>query len=104
MNVLDNAAFGLEMQGFGRQERHEQALDWLARLALADFADHYPHQLSGWMRQRVAIARAFLANQQIFLMDEPFGALDAQTRLVLYTKGVAPFVEAGAENGALCHA
>lgn len=83
MTVLDNVAFGLEMQGVGRQERHYQAHTFIEKVGLADFAHNYPHQLSGGMRQRVALARAFLADPQILLMDEPFGALDAQTRLVL---------------------
>jgi len=83
MTVLENVAFGLEMQGVGRQERHHQAHAFIEKVGLADFAHSYPHELSGGMRQRVAITRAFLADPQILLMDEPFGALDAQTRLVL---------------------
>jgi len=83
MTVLDNVAFGLEMQGVGRQERHERARAFIDRVGLLPFATNYPHELSVGMRQRVGIARAFVADAPILLMDEPFGSLDAQTRLVL---------------------
>jgi NitT/TauT family transport system ATP-binding protein len=83
MSVLDNAAFGLEMMGIGQRERHARARAFIERVGLAAFAHSYPHELSVGMRQRVAIARAFVTDPDILLMDEPFGALDAQTRLVL---------------------
>jgi NitT/TauT family transport system ATP-binding protein len=83
MSVLDNVAFGLEMQRVAKQKRHQLAHEFIQRVGLNGFANNYPHELSGGMRQRVALARAFLADPQILLMDEPFGALDAQTRLVL---------------------
>jgi NitT/TauT family transport system ATP-binding protein len=83
ISVLDNAAFGLEMQGVERQERRERARAFIDKVGLAAFANNYPHELSVGMRQRVAIARAFVADPEILLMDEPFGSLDAQTRLVL---------------------
>jgi NitT/TauT family transport system ATP-binding protein len=83
MTVLDNLAFGLEMQGIGRAERVERAMAFADRLGLAAFARHYPHELSVGMRQRVDIGRAFVADAPLLLMDEPFGALDAQTRRVL---------------------
>jgi NitT/TauT family transport system ATP-binding protein len=83
MTVQDNVAFGLEMQGIGREKRRQEAQDFLCKVGLADFIHSYPHELSGGMRQRVAILRAFLANPQILLMDEPFGSLDSQTRLVM---------------------
>jgi NitT/TauT family transport system ATP-binding protein len=83
MTVLENVAFGLERQGVQRRERHQRACAFIERVGLADFVHSYPHELSGGMKQRVAIVRAFLADPQILLMDEPFGALDAQTRLVL---------------------
>jgi NitT/TauT family transport system ATP-binding protein len=83
MTVLDNVAFGLEMQGVDRKERRAQAYDLLMKVGLDGFYYSYPHELSGGMRQRVAILRAFLANPLILLMDEPFGALDSQTRLVM---------------------
>lgn len=83
MTVQDNVAFGLEMQGIGRDKRRWEARDFLGKVGLADFIHSYPHELSGGMRQRVAILRAFLANPQILLMDEPFGSLDSQTRLVM---------------------
>jgi NitT/TauT family transport system ATP-binding protein len=86
MTVLDNVAFGLEMQGVGRLERHERARAYLQRVGLAAFANHLPHELSVGMRQRVGIGRAFVAESPILLMDEPFGALDAQTRWVLQTE------------------
>lgn len=81
--VKDNVAFGLEMRGVPRQERYEIVMDWLQRVGLYKFADSYPHQLSGGMKQRVSIARAFANDPEVLLMDEPLGALDAQTRAVL---------------------
>jgi len=83
MTVLDNVAFGLEMRGMARQKRRDQARDFVERVGLSSFADSYPHELSVGMRQRVGIARAFVTDPQMLLMDEPFGSLDAQTRLVL---------------------
>jgi len=83
MNVIDNVAFGLEMRGVPRKERYERSLDFLKRVGLAQYATRNPHELSVGMRQRIAIARAFVNNPEILLMDEPFGSLDAQTRLIL---------------------
>lgn len=78
--VLENVAFGLEMRNVPRQERRAVALDYLGKVGLARFAGAFPHQLSGGMKQRVAIARALATGPDILLMDEPFAALDAQTR------------------------
>lgn len=83
MTVLDNVAFGLEVQGIEQNLRREKAAEFLKKVGLVNFSQAYPHQLSGGMRQRVAILRAFLADPQILLMDEPFGPLDSQTRLVM---------------------
>ena len=83
MTVLDNVAFGLEMQGMGQQERHRRARAFIEKVGLEHFANSYPHELSVGMSQRVGISRAFVADAQILLMDEPFGSLDAQTRRVL---------------------
>ncbi len=82
-NVIDNVAFGLEMRGYSKTVRHEIALDWLDRVGLRKFAHNYPHQLSGGMKQRVSIARALANDPEVLLMDEPLGALDAQTRTVM---------------------
>ncbi|MEM6430503.1 MAG: ABC transporter ATP-binding protein [Deinococcota bacterium] len=81
--VLHNVAFGLEMRGVGKRERLETANVWLNRVGLSKFADYYPSQLSGGMKQRVAIARALANDPDVLLMDEPLGALDAQTKAVL---------------------
>jgi NitT/TauT family transport system ATP-binding protein len=80
LTVKKNVMFGLERAGHGRDSSEEEARQWIDLVGLSKFENSYPHQLSGGMKQRVAIARA-LANQPgILLMDEPFGALDAQTR------------------------
>ncbi|MDR7418087.1 MAG: ABC transporter ATP-binding protein [Armatimonadota bacterium] len=81
--VLENVVFGLEMRGVPSPEREAAGRAWIERVGLRDFTDAYPRQLSGGMRQRVGIARAFANDPQILLMDEPMGALDAQTRLLL---------------------
>ncbi|MFK4232345.1 ABC transporter ATP-binding protein [Pseudomonas guariconensis] len=79
-SVLDNVAFGLKMQGMGKVERQRRAQDMLQRVGLADFAERWPSQLSGGMQQRAEIARVLINRPHLLLMDEPFGALDAQTR------------------------
>ena len=78
--TLANVTFGLEQQGLGRRERVERARENLALVGLTGFEDRYPHELSGGMKQRVAIARSLAYQPGILLMDEPFAALDAQTR------------------------
>ena len=78
--VLDNAILGLEIQGVGRAEARRRALDVAEQFGLKGFESSYPHLLSGGMRQRAAFLRTALANQEIILLDEPFGALDALTR------------------------
>jgi NitT/TauT family transport system ATP-binding protein len=81
--VSENVIFGLEMRGIPRAERTERTEQYLNKVGLTQFANHYPYQLSGGMKQRVALARALATDPEILLMDEPFGALDAQTRTVL---------------------
>jgi NitT/TauT family transport system ATP-binding protein len=78
--ALSNVEFGLEASGLRRRQRQKVARDYLDLVGLAGFADRYPHELSGGMKQRVAIARSLAYEPGILLMDEPFAALDAQTR------------------------
>ncbi|HTI03554.1 MAG TPA: ABC transporter ATP-binding protein [Acidisoma sp.] len=85
LTVKRNVMFGLEMNGHGKNEAEREALQWLDLIGLGKFANAYPHQLSGGMKQRVAIARALANQPRILLMDEPFGALDAQTRARMQT-------------------
>ena len=80
LSVKKNVMFGLEIKGLGKLKAEAEAMEWLDIVGLAKFADAYPEQLSGGMKQRVAIARSLANRPEILFLDEPFGALDAQTR------------------------
>jgi NitT/TauT family transport system ATP-binding protein len=81
--ILENVNFGQEIQHVDRAQRTKRSTDLLARYHLGEFAQHYPHQLSGGMRQRTALARTMAMDPDVVLLDEPFSALDAQTKMIL---------------------
>jgi NitT/TauT family transport system ATP-binding protein len=83
MTVEQNVAYGLQLRGISKAQRSEIARRWIGEIGLERFARAYPAQLSGGMQQRVGLARAFAYDPEVLLMDEPFAALDAQTRLIL---------------------
>jgi NitT/TauT family transport system ATP-binding protein len=82
-NALANVAAGLEFRGIASHEAHSRSADWLRRVGLAGFGERYPHQLSGGMKKRVSLAQTLILDPEILLMDEPFSALDVQTRQLM---------------------
>ncbi|WP_018262784.1 ABC transporter ATP-binding protein [Methylobacterium sp. WSM2598] len=96
LTVIDNVAFHLTLKGVGRAERRERAQAYLDLVGLRGFERHYPAELSGGMSQRVGIARALLMNPAVILMDEPFAALDAQTKSEMQEELVAIWERVGA--------
>jgi NitT/TauT family transport system ATP-binding protein len=95
-SVIDNVAAGPLFRGMNRKAAYEKARDWIARVGLAKFEKHYPHQLSGGMRKRVALAQTFINEPKILLMDEPFSALDVQTRVLMQDELLALWQGSGA--------
>ena len=91
--ALGNVAAGLEFRGASRADAAREATEWLARVGLAGFGDRYPHQLSGGMRKRVGLAQTLVLDPDIILMDEPFSALDVQTRQLMENEVLALWAE-----------
>ena len=103
LTVRDNVAFGLRNAGIGRAEARRRAMDQLADVGLAGFADKVPAELSGGMRQRVALARALVLDPKVLLMDEPFASLDHQTRRVMQRYLLSTWRRAGATIALVTH-
>jgi len=95
-NVLHNVMAGPLFRGEPRKEAMARARDWIERVGLASFESHFPHQLSGGMRKRVALAQTFINRPKILLMDEPFSALDVQTRVQMHEELLRLWSEAKA--------
>ena len=93
LTVIKNVMFGLKLKGMKDEEAREVAMKYIKMVELEDFVDAYPKELSGGMKQRVAIARAYAVQPEVLLMDEPFGALDAQTRTQLQSELVKTWQE-----------
>jgi NitT/TauT family transport system ATP-binding protein len=90
---IDNVVAGLDFRGVPRSEARKQGEEWLRRVGLAGFGDRYPHQMSGGMRKRLALAQTLIMRPDILLMDEPFSALDIQTRQLMENELLALWAE-----------
>lgn len=101
--LLDNVAFGLQLRGVRRREREEQAREWISRVGLSGFEASFPYQLSGGMRKRTSIAQALIVRPEILLMDEPFSALDVQTRQIMESNLLDLWTGSGASVALVTH-
>jgi NitT/TauT family transport system ATP-binding protein len=99
-SVLDNVATGPRYRGLTKRAAREKARDWVERVGLGGFESYYPHQLSGGMRKRVALAQTLVGEPSILLMDEPFSALDVQTRSLMQDELLRLWSGAGTARGA----
>ena len=102
-SILANVEFGLEARGVGKVARRERAVAELKHCHLDGFENHYPYQLSGGMRQRAALARTLAIDPEIILLDEPFSALDAQTKLLLQNSFAGTIAESGKTTLLITH-
>jgi NitT/TauT family transport system ATP-binding protein len=102
-NIVENVEFGLEARGVARAERRERAIAEMRRCHLEGFENHYPYQLSGGMRQRAALARTLAIDPEIILLDEPFSALDAQTKLILQNSFAGTIAESAKTTLLITH-